>query len=79
MVFDVVGVYTGKSKQTGKEFSMLHVIEVEREQTGLRGKAVGTYFCTKEVADVIIPGKSYNLETSFGSKNIVSADLVQSQ
>lgn len=76
MVFDVVGVFTGKSKSSGKEFSMLHVIEVEREQTGLRGKAVGTYFCSKEVADTIVPGKSYNLETSFGTKNIVKAELI---
>lgn len=76
MLFNVVGVYTGQSRQTGKEFSMLHVIEVERQQTGLRGKAVSTYFCTKEVADVIIPGETYNLETFFGSKNVVSAELV---
>lgn len=77
MLFEVVGVYTGKSKTTGKEFSMLHVIESERKQDGLRGRAVSTYFCTKDVADYIVPGKPYNLETSFGSKNVVSAELVE--
>lgn len=77
MLFKVEGVYTGVSKQSGNQFHMLHCVEIERKQNGLRGFPVSTYFCTKDVADYIVPGKVYNLETSFGSKNVVSAELVE--
>lgn len=77
MLFQVVGVYEGKSKNNGNPFWMLHVIEIERTQAGLRGNAVATYFCTKDVADYIVPGRTYKLETGFGSKNVVSAELVE--
>ena len=76
MLFQVVGVYSGVTKADKKPFNMLHCVEVERQQQGLRGVPVGTYFCTKEVADSIIPGKTYNLETGFGSKNVEKATLV---
>ena len=77
MLFQVVGVYSGETKAEKKPFNMLHCVEVERQQKGLRGVPVATYFCTKEVADVIIPGKTYNLETAFGSKNVERATLVE--
>lgn len=77
MLFKVVGVYSGETRAEKKPFNMLHCVEVERQQKGLRGVPVGTYFCTKEVADSIVPGKTYNLETAFGSKNVDSASLVE--
>lgn len=78
MVFHVVGIYEGTSKANGNPFWMLHCVEVERQQKGLRGYAVGTYFCTKEVADSIVPGKYYNLDSGFGSKTVIGAQLVDS-
>lgn len=79
MLFQVVGVFSGLTKAEKKPFNMLHVVEVEREQNGLRGFPVATYFCTKDVADYIVPGKTYKLETSFGSKNVVSAELIENK
>lgn len=76
MLFRVVGIYSGLTKAEKKPFNMLHCVELEREQNGLRGYPVGTYFCTKDVADSIMPGKVYNLETAFGSKNVERATLV---
>lgn len=76
MLFKVVGVYSGVTKAEKKPFNMLHCVELEREQQGLRGVPVGTYFCTKEVADQIIPGETYQLETAFGTRNVDKAVLV---
>ena len=76
MVFRVEGVYSGVSKQ-GNPFHVLHVVEVERQAKGLRGYGVATYYCDPSVANSIEPGRMYDLSSGFGSRNVISAKLVE--
>lgn len=78
MLFRVEGVFSGKSKTNGNPFHVLHVVELERSFNGLRGLGVATYYCSEEVANSIEPGKTYDLSSGFGSRNVISAKLVES-
>lgn len=78
MLFRVEGVFSGVSKKENNPFYVLHVVELERENRNLRGHQVATYYCSKEVADSITPGCTYDLSSGFGSRNVISAKLVES-
>lgn len=76
MLFRVEGVYSGVSKQ-GNPFHVLQVVEIQRERKGLRGYGVATYYCDESVAKEIEPGRVYDLSSGFGSRNVISAILVE--
>lgn len=76
MLFKVTGIYKGTSK-AGNPFNVLHVVELERRFPGMTGEPVGTYYCTNEVAAMVEVGKTYDLSTEFGTKNVNAARLVE--
>lgn len=76
MLFKVVGVYSGVSKE-GNAFYRLHTVELERTQKGLTGHSVDSYYCTPEVAAKIVPDNVYDLQSSFGSRTVCGAVLVE--